>query len=263
MANVTKHEKTRVIQGVILKCIDGRWTDGDSLTPPTEMLVIGITRALQCWGRDRDLLDVILEQPGKTLPDADELNEQIPASEWPPGLDGKPRRPWSLNWIAYLLDPATASTYTFINSTTGARVAVERLEDRIKWMRTLRGANVAPIVKLDSRPMKTKMGVKQRPEFTVLEWRDLSGDGPNTLQLRSDSPSAPQLEYRPESAPAQNPEIGPDVIKRVEPAAPPAAKSKKKAAVGKPVNPTTISEEIDDALPDDLAAPPINIRKAG
>jgi hypothetical protein len=220
MNQVTKRDKPRLIQGVILKCVDGRWTDGDGLAPPSEMLVIGITHALQCWGKDKDLLDTIIEQPGEELPDVDALNAQIPEEEWGVGFDNKPRAPWAFNWVVYLLDPESASTYTFINSTAGARIATERLEDRIKWMRTLRGNDVAPIVQLKSRPMKTGHAgvVKQRPEFTVIEWRDLNV-----------KPAAPQIEHKAETV--------------AEPAP-------KKVKVGKLVKPTTIAEEIDDGIPD-------------
>jgi hypothetical protein len=257
---VAKRERPRVIQGVLLKCVDGQWKDGDGLTPASEMLVIGITRVLQCW-KDKDLLDVIVEQPNEPLPDVDGLNAQIPKQEWGLDLNGNPRPPWSLNWVVYLLDPATASTYTFINSTVGARIAVERLEDKVRWMRTLRGANVAPIVKLDARPMKTKVpGVlKQRPEFTVLEWRDL-GDGPTPVMLehKGGGDAALQIEHQPAApekpAIAQG-KIGPDVIKRPGKPAP-------KDGVGKKVKPPSVAEEIDDGLPGDLA-PPENPLQAG
>jgi hypothetical protein len=231
MNQVAKQNKPRLIQGVILKCVDGRWTDGDGLVPPSEMLVIGITHALQCWGKEQDLLDYIIEQPDQPLPDVDALNAQIPEEEWGESF-GKPRAPWQFNWVVYLLDCKDAGTYTFINSTHGAQIATERLEDRIKWMRTLRGNDVTPIVRLESRPMKTSHAgvVKQRPEFTVIEWRDLSVKH-----------AAPQIEHKTEAA--------------AEPAP-------KKAKVGKPVKPATIAEEIDDDLPDDLKAP-TNILKAG
>jgi hypothetical protein len=239
MNKLVKRDKPRLIQGILLKCVDGVWIDRDGLTPPSEMLVIGTTRGLQCWGREQDLLDEIPETSDEPLPDLDALNAQIPEDEWGPGLDGKPRPPWTFNWIVYLLDPATASTYTFINRTWGAQQAVEQLEDRIKWMRTLRGNAVAPIVQLDRRPMKIKRlggAVKMRPEFTVVDWRDLSGD-----QKPAQLP--PPDDKDPAGAAAK----------------PPAEKQKK---VGKPVKPVTIQEELNDDLPDDLA-PPKNILRAG
>ena len=165
MNDVTKHEKPRLIQGIIAKCVDGRWADSDGLPLPTELLVVGITRALQRWKP----IDHIIDQPGKPLPDVDELNAKISENEWELGLDDKPCPPWKLNWVVYLLNPETADTYTFLNSTAESRIAVERLEDKFHWMRRMRGAGVVPIVRLDSRPMKTNFGQKMRPEFTMLE----------------------------------------------------------------------------------------------
>jgi hypothetical protein len=224
MSKLVKRDKPRLIQGILLKCVDGKWTDGDGLTPPTEMLVIGTTRGLQCWGREQDLLDEISEEPDKPLPDVDALNAQIPEEEWGLGLDGKPRPPWVFNWVAYLLDPVTAGAYTFLNSTWGAQLAVERLEDRMKWMRALRGPNVRPIVQLENREMKIKRlggAVKLRPELTIIDWRDLDVD--------INQSAAPQIEHKTEAA--------------AEPAP-------KKVKVGRPVKPTTIAEEIDDGIPD-------------
>jgi hypothetical protein len=248
MKDVEKHNKPRLIQGLILKCVDGRWIDGDGLTPAGQMLAVNTSRGLQCWG-DKELLDEIVEMPGEPLPDVDELNAQIPQEEWRPGLDGKPRPPWSLNYVAYLLNLESGQRYTFINNTTGARLAVERLEDRMLCIRALRGPNVRPIIKLDSRVMKTSFGQKQRPEFTITEWRDFGGEGGAALlgPHGGGGGSAPQIEYKPK--------IGPDVIKRVEPAPAATAPEKQKKKVGKPVTPPSVSEEIDDGLPFDLAPP--------
>jgi hypothetical protein len=221
MNTIIKREKPRLIQGVILKCVDGRWTDGDGLTPPNEMLVIGLTHAVQCWGKDKDLLDTIIEQPNEPLPDPEALNAQIPEEEWGLDLNGEPRPPWQFNWVVYLLDIASASTYTYLNSTMGARIAVERLEDKLKWMRMLRGNDVTPIVRLESRPMKTSFGQKMRPEFTIIDWRDL---GVGIQQT-----ATPQIEHKTEAAAEPTP---------------------KKVKVGKPVKPTTIQEELNDDLPD-------------
>ena len=261
MGNIIKREKPRLIRGVILKCNDGRWLDGDGLSPPPEMLVIGTTKGLQCWGRDNDLLDVVVETPGEPLPDVDELNAQIPQNEWGKDLSGNPRKPWQLNHVVYLIDPVSASTYTYLNSTTGARIAVERLAERIQNMRFMRGNAVAPIVRLDSRPMKTSFGTKQRPEFTIIEWRDLSGDGPTPVMLehKGGGDAALQIEHQP-AAPEKQPavaqgKIGPDVIKRPGKPAP-------KDGVGKKVKPPSVAEEIDDGLPGDLA-PPDNPLQAG
>ena len=96
---------TRIIQGVILRCVDGHWSDRDGLTPPAELLAMGTTTALQCW-QDGTPTDTVVERPGKPLPDVNELNAQIPEAEWEEGIDGKPRPPWVMQFVVYLIDPA-------------------------------------------------------------------------------------------------------------------------------------------------------------
>jgi hypothetical protein len=165
-----------LIQGTILRCVDGHWTDRDKtpIPPNTPLMALGTAQAAQRW-KDNLPIETIVKCPGKPLPDVDELNRKIPKKEWEVGLDGEKRPPWVRQHIVYLLDPVDASLFTFINSTIGASIAVERLKDKVKWMRALRSEKVVPVVKLDAKPMPTKKGMKQRPEFTILEWRDFGG----------------------------------------------------------------------------------------
>jgi hypothetical protein len=167
---------TRLIRGTILRCTDGMWADGLGSPPPALLIALGTTQAIQCW-RESKPTDVIMAEPGKPLPDVDELNSQIPEEEWEKGLDGKPKAPWVLQHVAYFIDPVSAESYTFVNGTFGARLAVEKLADRVANMQRLRGGNALPVVKLESKPMKTKFGTKQRPEFTVVEWREIGASG--------------------------------------------------------------------------------------
>jgi len=242
MSNIAKRNKPRLIQGLILKCVDGHWMDGDGLTPAGELVVVATTRGLQCW-KDKELLDEIVELPGEPLPDVDALNEQIPRKEWELGLDGQPRPPWSFNWVAYLLDLESGQRYTYLNSTFGAKIAVERLEDRMNVMRDIKGPCVRPIINLSARVMKTRFGQKQRPDFCIIEFRDFSG-GRALLRLpgRDDDGGSGQPAALP--PPTKN---NPDGAA----AKPPTEKKK----VGKSVKPPTVGEEIDDGLPDDLAPP--------
>ena len=106
----------------------------------------------------------------------------MPASEWEPGLDGKPKPPWVHQYIAYLIDPASGGTFTYLNSTVGARIAIDQLKEKVITMRALRGARVVPVVRLTHRPMKTFVGMKHRPEFEIVDWRKLGGDGGNVLE---------------------------------------------------------------------------------
>jgi hypothetical protein len=201
---------------------------------------MGCTRALQCW-QDQKPVDSILEQPGKPLPDADTLNSQIPQNEWE--LDpnnGQPKPPWVLQHICYLIDPHSGETYTFINSTKGAQIAIERLGDKFQWMRALRG-NVVPIIKLDSRPMQTRFGQKIRPEFTVIEWRELGQNGDGILEQKA----VPQIEQA-KPGPAEQLDRFATTKTDAKPA------TKKKPTIGKPVRPPTIQDELGDDLPNFL-----------
>jgi hypothetical protein len=170
---------SRLIQGAVVKCLDGHWSskDGTVLTADTRLVALSTATALQRW-KDNKPAETILKTPGQPLPDVEDLNARIPEAEWEMGLGGVKRAPWVRQHIVYLLNPQDASVFTFINSTSGAAIAVSRLKDRVKMMRVLRGNRVVPIIKLDTRPMPTQFGMKVRPEFTIVEWRDLDSGGP-------------------------------------------------------------------------------------
>jgi hypothetical protein len=202
-----------IIKGTILRCVDGKWVDADGLQPPEPLVVMGVTQALQCW-RDGKPTDTVVKRSGESLPNVDDLNEQIPKNEWEKGLNGEPRPPWVHQHIVYLVDPGSAEAFTFLNSTWGARIAVERLAERISNMRQLRGVSALPLVKLESRQMKTKFGTKQRPEFVIVEWRELANQ-----------PEVKAIEHKPKADDA------------------------KAAKPGRPVAPPTLSEELNDVIP--------------
>jgi hypothetical protein len=169
----------RLVQGVILKCVDGRWRahDDTPLAEGAQFFVFGITHGLQRW-EDERVLEEIKKTPGVPLPDVDELNTKIPQETWDDGIDGKPRPPWQLNAVVYLLSTRDAAKFCFINSTVGAKIAAARLLDRVEAMRMLSGPTVIPIVELGSRMMKTAFGAKARPHFEVVGWRDLGTGTP-------------------------------------------------------------------------------------
>jgi len=169
-------QNDRLIQGPILRCVDGVWSakDETELPPDKGYVALSTALALQRW-ENRLPAETIIKRPGELLPDVDDLNKKIPQKKWEKDDDGKPHPPWQKQYVVYLLDPATAAVFTFLNSTKGAEIAVERLKHRVKLMRALRGDRVVPVVKLDSKPMSTQFGVKERPEFTILDWRELGG----------------------------------------------------------------------------------------
>ena len=193
----------RVIQGVIIKCVDGHWSDRDGVAfpPDTKMLAISTAICLQCW-KDGQPVETIVKQPNQPLPDIGALNAKIPETEWELGLNNAPKPPWELCFVVHLVDPTDASIYTYINSTFGARIAFDRLKSKVNTMRQLRGELVVPLVKLDSKPMKTKWGTKQRPDFKIVDWRQLGGGGGGNIsgggggpkQITSGSEALPKVE---------------------------------------------------------------------
>jgi hypothetical protein len=165
----------RVIVGIFLRCVDGVWT-GDRVPMPadTRLLALAATMVLQNW-QDKEAVKTIRLKPGESYEalanQRDELNAKIDKATWEIGIDGKPRPPWVLSFVVYLLNPLTAEKFTYANSTTGARVAFEDLKDRVSWMRAIRGDQVVAEVELASKPMPTKVGQKIRPHFKVTGWK--------------------------------------------------------------------------------------------
>jgi hypothetical protein len=180
----------RVIQGTVVKCVDGRWADRDGLKLPAQLIVLGITSCIQRW-QNKMPVETIRKEADKPLPDAKELNAAIPQDEWEAGPDGELRPPWQHQNVVYLIDPVSAAVYTFISATVGAAIATERLNSQVRMMRMLRGESVVPLVQLDSRPMKTRFANKLRPEFTVLEWRHMGGEGAAAIEHKPSQASAP------------------------------------------------------------------------
>jgi hypothetical protein len=201
---------------------------------PPQMLVISTDTLLVRWHPHRD---EIREKP---LPSAALLNSAIPRSEWRPGLNGDLEAPWKLNYEIRLIDPVGGKLYTYCNSTFGARLCWDRLNEAVFITRTLRGNGVMPIVKLDKRPMPTKMGMQSRPHLEPIEYREPpERSGPSPLTPR---PPSPQLPDAAPTAPAEATRAAPSAAP-LQPAATTILESTK------PVKPIPIEEFINDSLP--------------
>src|SRR5262249_668985 len=105
------------------------------------------------------------------------MNEKVPREDWVEGPDGKLRGPWQPANFLYLLDPVTGDRVTFVTGTVGGRIAIQELCDKVSWMRRLRGQNVHAVVLLTDAFMKTGLGGRQRPDFKIVRWVRLGGDG--------------------------------------------------------------------------------------
>jgi hypothetical protein len=209
----------RVIRGTLLKCVDGAWSTRDDTPLPKALMAVGTDNFLQKW-QEQKPVETIIDKP---LPNVDALNGAIPESEWEEGIDGKPRPPWQHQYAVYLVNPADGSVYTFCNSTVGAAMAYRNLKERVGMMRKMQGVSVYPVVQLGKATFQGKFGPKITPEFNIVDWRELGGDG-------AALPSAPvaQIEHKPTETP------------------------KEPVQYGKPVKPPSLSEELNDDLPEGL-----------
>jgi hypothetical protein len=168
-------EPDRIVIGQFYQYIDNRngWLIYESKKPAPkdhELLCLGTRRALQRWVDHRP--EIIAEMPnGPPLPDADELNAQVPREQWEVGLSGKPEAPWHKEFIAYALDLRDLMVVTFANHTLGAARAVCDLEGRWDWARALYGDDVRPLLRLSDAPWPTQYGERKRPAFEIAGWR--------------------------------------------------------------------------------------------
>jgi hypothetical protein len=205
------------------------------------MLIIGYTTVLQKWKDGK--AEVKSAHP---LPDPKVLNNEIPVAEWELDLAGKPTEPWKLTYVIYMIDLKTGAIFTYVNSTYGAMLAYNNLEEQIGVMRMLRGEHVFPIVHLEKRPMKTQFGMKTRPHLHIVDWRAAKGGGGGprlapqspTPQLAGPAPTAP-TPAAPATAPAAAPTAAPA----------PAPAASAVLANTQPVKPVTVAELIADELP--------------
>jgi hypothetical protein len=185
-----------LIQGDRLKFSGNNvWTDagGKPLNLDIRYVVTGARIGLQRWVKKdgKPVPEVILG----TLPEIEKLNAAIPKETWETGLDGKPKAPWAFIWVFYLVNPVTAKKFTYVNSTSGTKIAYNDLVEQIFTARELRGEDVLPIVKLGTTPMKTQWGVRPRPAFEVEDYT-LAGAGALAHK------QAPAIEHKPVEEPA-------------------------------------------------------------
>ena len=217
----------RLDKGIRFKFDSGKWSDGDGLAPPEPLLVFGLAEGLRQWMTTEEDRRVPIDITTHPLPDVGKKNSEIPQSDWPIGLSGKPEPPWKHMYAVYLIDLATAQIYTALNSTLGMQRAWQNLNERITIMRALRNKLIMPMVTLTDAPWPTSFGMKRRPEFRPTgEWMSPPRpDGEGSLS----GPATPQISG-PTTPPENVPTVKPD-------------------AVMEHVEPASVAEEIDDRLP--------------
>jgi hypothetical protein len=197
--------ETRIIEGDIPK-FDGAkqppwmFKDGSPFPTGPEYLVLRTLRAVQCF-KCQECLDTIIEKPGETLPDVDELNAKIPQTDWEL-WQGKPRAPWSLQYVIYLLRVPDAAVFTIINGTTGLKIAYDRLQKRVRTLQSFTAPDAMVFVSLGTAPMKTQFGMRIRPEFVFVRAWSPSGAqiGHTSTRAIEDKNAAKKVEPKTISA---------------------------------------------------------------
>jgi hypothetical protein len=179
-----------IVQGTLAKFSnEAAWItrDGDELPADLELVAVDVARVVQRW-QDQAPAETIVLEPHQKFPDIEEMNQKVPRKEWVEGPDGQPRGPWQAQHILYLLDPKTMDKYTFATGTTGGKIAIRELRDKLVWMRRLRGPNVYPVITLADKFMNTRFGGRQRPHFVIKRWVSLGAEGGQVEALPSPSP---------------------------------------------------------------------------
>jgi hypothetical protein len=235
----------RVTKGTILNWNDEKkWHDRDGLSPPSPLLVMGVTTVLRRWMKDEFgnmRPDYITEHP---LPDAANLNSTIPKTEWLPGLGNSgPRPPWEFCVVVYLANLVSGELFTFSSTTIGGRMAFDALNEAVVIMRMMRGEKVSPIVLLEERPFQTKLfGLKRRPHFQPVDWRTPKKPPP----LAEPTPPPPLPAPASESPPAPPTETAAAAKPEARPAARVTAETMEKMDKVKPVS---TEELLNDSIP--------------
>ena len=195
----------RLIKGTLLRwTAEKNWFDRDGLEPPKLLIVLGCAEAVQRWLKNESRFQTIKTRP---LPDVKTLNGAIAESEWELGSNNQPKPPWSHQYVAYLIDPATAAFFTHLNSTFGTKIAWDLLRERVITMRALRGQRVHPLVKLGRGLFRTRFGTKPHPDFPIVGWKSPGGDGggaisgPETPQIAGPATAQGKAETKPQTKP--------------------------------------------------------------
>jgi hypothetical protein len=117
-------------------------------------------------------------------------------------------------------------------------MAIDDLCDKTKIMRRFRPDAVS-VASCKVTNFKTRrFGLKKRPDFRVLRWITLDGDGSKPLP----APEVKTITAAPVIAPAATPAA-------TAPAVAPTPMIMKPVTLGKPVAPSTLAQETDDQVP--------------
>jgi hypothetical protein len=208
---------------------DGIWVNADDvvISPDREVVVVDTARVLQKW-IDQKPVETSFLASGEH-PDIEQLNEACPRSEWSEDLNGKPRGPWQLQNVVYMVDMSSMQRFTFPTGTVGGGICVGELKDAVRMMRKFRGPGVYPVVSPSSKVMKTRFGKRQRPHFVIKRWISFGPEGTAALPPASPPSLQPPAPSSQGVSPAQSNNVMPSGTLVVEE--------------------PTLHEELNDSLP--------------
>ena len=199
--SVAEKAGNNLIVGKMLKfTIDGKYKvdKTDHLPDNTTLVAMDVATAWVKWGGDKPI-EHWITQPGLVHPERADLPDRDEA-RWEPGINGQPADPWRDTRYLRLIDPRTGQDYTFVSDTYGGRKAVGDLKSQIGNVRFAYPGAV-PVVQLGSTMMKTGFGLKPRPEFKVVGWRNKNNE---VMQLTHGEQSKPGKEQPTELEPPFN-----------------------------------------------------------
>jgi hypothetical protein len=179
-----------------LKFVDPNWSVDNVNYNGRELIVYDKTYSVIRWKNDGSgPEEVIPVARNASPPNLKEMNAKIPQEEWRIAF-GKPEAPYQLQRCLEFLDPVSMERLSWPHNVTtlGSSRAADELEGRIKITRRLRGEDVYPLVKLESRHMPTQYNPRgrQRPHLAIINWVRLGEQGIEYVGIGA--PAQAQLE---------------------------------------------------------------------
>ena len=229
--------------------------EGDTIGPEHEMTALGLKKVVQKFVGGK-LVSTEVVPDGEKMPDIAALNEAAPREEWSVSpFNGTPTGPYVGVLVLKMIDKSM-NRFAFVTSSVGGSIAIGDLSDKTKIARRFNGPGVVPVVSCTTTNFKIKRLniVRKRPDFRVLRWIQLPGDGGNTIPAPKPTPSlaAPTIAPvsptplretpKPQQSAAPSPPVSsaPTTIMTL---------GKPITSLGTPVEPPTLKQEMNDDLP--------------
>ena len=161
----TASETVGAITGQMLKFVKGHFYIGkgreEELPIGTELVTLSTAVGWQKW-QDGRRVDSRFRAAGERLPTREQLDDA--------DLIDSDNDPWQLTRFLYLLEPKTASDFTFVTSSWGGHDAIRTLSRQIA-IRRANGSGANAVVRLGVGSKHSKeYGAIQAPKFQVVGW---------------------------------------------------------------------------------------------